>query len=100
LVKGLVIEGEGIEVDIDSIVQATGVEVTRDANTFENGLLIMKCGSEIDYAIADYVIVIGDCNTGRAHVDISIGPSEDYNGKLIEHVNSVADVEDVEFAHD
>jgi hypothetical protein len=82
--KVLIIAETGKAADIDRGVLAEFGEVTykQPDTKLAEGVRIIECGTEPDWAWPDFTVVYGLCNIGRHHANVIIPTSADINSEL------------------
>lgn len=55
------------------------------------GIAYFDCGKEPDWSWAEYTIVVGDCNIGRHHADLTLSGGEEATSDIVETLLTIAE---------
>jgi len=86
-----VILGPGSEINDETIKAALKEEIKHNSYPREEGIAVFDCGKEPDWSWADNTIVVGLCELGRHHADLTIGKTEDATSQIISTLSILAE---------
>lgn len=91
--RALVIRAPDAGLDPDFLESMTNLEVKQNSYP-DDGLAIIDCGKDVDWAWPDFTIVVGPCIIGRHHADMTIDLADDVNSQVADTLLSMADAAD------
>jgi hypothetical protein len=89
--KVLVILAPDANLDKDTVNQMLNEEGYINTTPSGDGIAYYDCGKEPDWSWPDYTVVIGDCNIGRHHVDLSLPSDEEATSDLVDTLQTISE---------
>lgn len=87
----LVILGSNAAVDKTTVANTIGEELYTNTIPKGDGIAFFDCGKEPDWSWPEYVVVVGQCNVGRHHVDLSLPSDEETTSDIVEALLTISE---------
>lgn len=91
MAKVLVVKDLSVPIDAELLRNNIHEEITLNSMPKGEGIAIFDADKEPDWSWPDTVIKVGTVETGRHHVDITIGKNEDVEGAILDYMQTISD---------
>jgi hypothetical protein len=84
-VRVLIVVTREIKLEPNDLSMYLNADIRKNTNP-DQGIAIYEAGKEIDWSWPDITIKVGEVDTGRHNIDLTIAKSEDVVGAIVEYL--------------